>query len=176
MDYLAHYGILGMKWGIRRYQNKDGTLTESGKKRYGTEDNFRKAQIAKWVKRHPASTLPYLSKKFPEIKDAVKVLRRYVKRYDEAYAEWTKAEDIYAEKDDEQSLNKYIEASDNLDKIGKQVYRKEAKYTQKLLGQYGDIKVSTIYGYESTLDAQLGRIMLDAARRANYEQNRYFDR
>ena len=31
--YLAHHGILGMKWGIRRYQNEDGTLTEAGKLR-----------------------------------------------------------------------------------------------------------------------------------------------
>ena len=32
-NYLAHYGIKGMKWGVRRYQNKDGTLTAKGKKR-----------------------------------------------------------------------------------------------------------------------------------------------
>ena len=36
--WLAHHGILGQKWGIRRYQNKDGSLTEAGKKRYRTQD------------------------------------------------------------------------------------------------------------------------------------------
>lgn len=32
-DTLKHYGVLGMKWGIRRYQNKDGSLTSAGKKK-----------------------------------------------------------------------------------------------------------------------------------------------
>ena len=42
MQYeLYHHGILGMKWGIRRYQNKDGSLTEAGKKRYSGETNGR---------------------------------------------------------------------------------------------------------------------------------------
>lgn len=32
---LEHYGVQGMKWGIRKYQNPDGTLTAEGKKKYG---------------------------------------------------------------------------------------------------------------------------------------------
>lgn len=37
-NYLCHYGILGMKWGIRRYQNPDGSLTAAGKVRYGSSN------------------------------------------------------------------------------------------------------------------------------------------
>ena len=36
-NHLEHHGIIGMKWGVRRYQNKDGTLTNAGKKRYSTD-------------------------------------------------------------------------------------------------------------------------------------------
>ena len=37
-DVLRHHGIKGQKWGIRRFQNKDGTLTSAGKKRYDNDD------------------------------------------------------------------------------------------------------------------------------------------
>lgn len=46
-DSLAHYGIEGQKWGVRRYQNEDGTLTEEGKRRYGSGDGVTKDQMKK---------------------------------------------------------------------------------------------------------------------------------
>lgn len=43
-QYLAHHGIKGQKWGNRRYQNEDGSLTEAGKQRYGyLNDAHKKA-------------------------------------------------------------------------------------------------------------------------------------
>lgn len=40
-DELYHYGIKGQKWGVRRYQNKDGSLTSAGKKRRSSSDEVR---------------------------------------------------------------------------------------------------------------------------------------
>ena len=34
---LYHYGIKGMRWGVRRFQNKDGSYTAKGKKRYAVK-------------------------------------------------------------------------------------------------------------------------------------------
>ena len=48
--YLAHHGILGMKWGVRRYQNKDGTLTDMGKKHYADSQSMYKGESKKAAK------------------------------------------------------------------------------------------------------------------------------
>ncbi len=44
---LAHFGIKGQKWGVRRYQNPDGTYTDAGRRRYGFKSRRKKEKTYK---------------------------------------------------------------------------------------------------------------------------------
>lgn len=48
---FAHFGIKGMKWGQRRYQNKDGSLTPAGKKRYNYPHQSERSNTQQPVKK-----------------------------------------------------------------------------------------------------------------------------
>lgn len=64
--YIAHHGILGQKWGVRRYQNEDGSLTPEGKERY-----------SKGIYKYASD---YSDKRKREAKDLIKLNKRdYVK-------------------------------------------------------------------------------------------------
>ena len=59
--YLMHYGVKGMKWGVRRYQNADGTLTAKGKERQKIFDDAAKKadKFARWAHRNATDPSVY---------------------------------------------------------------------------------------------------------------------
>lgn len=59
-EYLQHHGILGQKWGVRRYQNPDGSLTEAGKKHYSkVYDKESTKQFQKTIRKDAYKKSPY---------------------------------------------------------------------------------------------------------------------
>lgn len=90
MNTLEHHGILGMHWGIRRYQNPDGTLTPAGMKRRAERDQ-------KWVKKNYDKIYNNAYKKFAKelkrnkiveitSKNEKKIPRSYLNAYNKEMA------------------------------------------------------------------------------------------
>lgn len=76
---LMHYGVLGQKWGERRYQNYDGTLTDEGRVHYARKDLRKETHIRRGIA---------ASKR--DLKDAAKLANEYKKAYDDKVSEYQK--------------------------------------------------------------------------------------
>lgn len=87
-DYLEHHGTKGMHWGIRRFQNKDGSLTAAGKKRRANEQADAK------VKRIETRT----ANKIKKMKEEAKINRKVNKAQEKADAKLAKAQEKYGPK------------------------------------------------------------------------------
>ena len=72
-DNLIHYGILGMKWGVRRFQNKDGTLTNAGKKRVSTKENLEQKKKLVDSSKDIVKTSGSINKNIRNIRSAKKI-------------------------------------------------------------------------------------------------------
>lgn len=100
-NYLAHYGIKGQKWGIRRFQNSDGTLTAAGQRRYSKE-------LAKSIKKSGVWSRSKETEKL--IKDKItsedlKTIQNSSHKYREAAIELDK-HDFYKSKEYQDSQKK----------------------------------------------------------------------
>lgn len=131
MEYeLYHHGVLGMKWGVRRFQNADGSLTSAGKKRYST------------------SELKNMSKQVGEYNRGKYLIRQKTNREISKHNEWY---DSASKKIHENKLGKsQREIDKDYDKIGKELDRRIEESRRKQVGKEKDLadKLSKKYGID----------------------------
>lgn len=147
---LYHHGILGQKWGVRRYQNKDGSLTTAGKSRYG-----RGKEI--YEDRHKIKEKEYqrLLKTDKEYNKAYNEAMRIAKKYgldmdDGGGGDSTR----WSEKQLERAGQRYWDYSEDYAAREEILSEKATKYANdQILKKYGEIGVADMKHYENVSSA-----------------------
>ena len=127
---LYHHGIKGQKWGVRRFQNEDGSYTEAGRKRYGIQQDGSMSSkgAKKWYKDH------YIGMLNKHIK--------YLDEYDRT-DEGRKKQEAYGREIDKMESDEEYSSWDRFYKLEEDYLKSGELYAgKKLLQEYGDEKFS----------------------------------
>lgn len=137
--YIAHHGIKGMRWGVRRYQNADGSLTPEGRKRYltniGGQTDLSKTggkAVRKYLDKHPGDYKNPLNNEewehdFGTSEFVKEVITKYSDLIDSGKIFTTEFADMSAlHKKASEAFNSYM------DVLGSQYRRNQREYGKRL--------------------------------------------
>lgn len=134
---LYHYGIKGMKWGVRRFQNQNGTLTSAGRKRYADDPRVKKSKDAYDEARstrkaaQKAYNKAYNKASYLGTSKNVRELKKASKELDSANKKYAKAKfDYKTEKETARIADKGI------------TFDNKSKHRQKLESKYQEMGLS----------------------------------
>lgn len=149
---LYHHGILGQKWGVRRYQNDDGSLTAAGKSHYGLKEKinaYRENRSRKKAERAKQDQAAEDKRTFEEETKNLESYKRY-KKYDEKSKKYGDEYNEFYEdnggRHNDTLYSKYYSNREKADKAYEQYEREAQSYVEKAMKEkYGD------YDYEAAI-------------------------
>lgn len=150
-DELYHHGIIGMKWGIRRFQNEDGSLTDAGLKRYGTEGTHLNSEQKKQYKEAKKDLAAHYLNAIDQKEWAAaskEKLDRYQKRYDKTLKRHGEEHKKTQERARDLALAKAINDRDNI--LSKEAQKRYKTLAQTYVDKYGDSRIKDLKNFKTT--------------------------
>lgn len=139
-DSLVHHGIKGQKWGIRRYQNEDGTYTEEGRERYGIGSKNPTSKQIKRLKSDLKETYTHEHPLYKKMQSYANKANALAEKYDfdgdDGGGGTTKA--------DQKAGEKYMEYWDKYDEISEKISQDiTEKVNKELIDKYGSETINS---------------------------------